>query len=95
MVQGIRRSGSAALDLAYVAAGRFDGYFEFSLKPWDVAAGRADLSEAGAVATRIDGAPYDTSVIDVLAASPGISARLQEECRRFLGEIGWKPRPFH
>jgi myo-inositol-1(or 4)-monophosphatase len=40
LVQGIRRLGSAALDLAYTASGRYDGYFEFNLKPWDVAAGR-------------------------------------------------------
>ena len=93
--QGIRRMGSAALDLAYVAAGRFDGFFEFGLKPWDIAAGVLICSEAGAVATRIDGASYDTSVIDVLAASPGISAPLQRECRRFLDEIGWKPTAFH
>ena len=95
LVQGIRRLGSAALDLAYTASGRYDGYFEFNLKPWDIAAGVLICSEAGAVATRIDGAPYDTSVIDVLAAAPGICAPLQNECRRFLAEIGWKPRPFH
>ncbi|NJO07265.1 MAG: inositol monophosphatase [Chloroflexaceae bacterium] len=46
-VQGIRRSGSAALDLAYVAAGRFDGYWEFYLKPWDALAGQLMVSEAG------------------------------------------------
>jgi len=94
LVQGIRRLGSAALDLAYTASGRYDGYFEFNLKPWDVAAGALICSEAGAVATQIDGAPYDTSVIDVLAAAPRISAALQAECRRFLAEIGWKARSF-
>jgi len=46
------------------------------------------------MATRIDGAPYDTSVTDVLAASPGIAGPLQTECRRFLSEIGWTPKPF-
>jgi myo-inositol-1(or 4)-monophosphatase len=94
LVQGIRRLGSAALDLAYTASGRYDGYFEFNLRPWDVAAGALICSEAGAMATRIDGTPYDTSVIDMLAASPGIAGPLQAECRRFLGEIGWKPRSF-
>jgi len=93
-VQGIRRLGSAALDLAYTASGRYDGYFEFNLKPWDVAAGALICSEAGAVASRIDGAPYDTSVIDILASSPGIAAPLQTECRRFLSEIHWTPRAF-
>ena len=43
----IRRAGSAALDLAYVAAGRFDGYFEMNLKPWDIAAGELIVREAG------------------------------------------------
>jgi myo-inositol-1(or 4)-monophosphatase len=93
-VQGIRRLGSAALDMAYTASGRYDGYFEFNLKPWDIAAGALICAEAGAVASRIDGAPYDTSVIDVLAASPGIAAPLQQECRRFLSEIHWTPRAF-
>ena len=92
--QGIRRLGSAALDLSYVASGRYDGYFEFSLKPWDIAAGALIVSEAGGMVGRIDGAPYDTSVVDVLSAAPGIAAPLQEECRRFLGEIGWTPRPY-
>ena len=94
VAQGIRRFGSAALDLSYVAAGRFDGYFEFTLKPWDVAAGALIVTEAGASVHRIDGAPYDTSVVDVLAAAPGVTAPLLEECRRFLGEIHWTPRPF-
>jgi myo-inositol-1(or 4)-monophosphatase len=94
LVQGIRRLGSAALDMAYTASGRYDGYFEFNLKPWDIAAGALICSEAGAVASRIDGAPYDTSVIDVLAASPGIAEPLQQECRRFLSEIHWTPRAF-
>ena len=46
-VQGIRRAGSAALDLCYVAAGRFDGYWEYNLKPWDIAAGQLIVKEAG------------------------------------------------
>ena len=92
--QGIRRLGSAALDLAYLACGRYDGYFEFGLKPWDVAAGALLVSESGGVMTRIDGAPYDTSVVDVLAAAPGVARTLQQECRRFLEELGWVPRPF-
>jgi myo-inositol-1(or 4)-monophosphatase len=92
--QGIRRLGSAALDLAYVASGRYDGYFEFGLKPWDVAAGTLLVSEAGGVVSRIDGAPYDTSVTDMLAAARGVAPTLQAECRRFLHELGWSPRPF-
>ncbi len=53
--QAVRRDGSAALDLAYVAAGRFDGFWEFDLHPWDVAAGMLLVSEAGGAVTRIDG----------------------------------------
>ncbi|HZJ55819.1 MAG TPA: inositol monophosphatase family protein [Myxococcaceae bacterium] len=94
VAQGIRRLGSAALDLAYVASGRYDGYFEFNLKPWDVAAGALICWEAGAVASRIDGEPYDTSVVDVLAAAPRVAPALTEECRRFLAEIRWRPEPF-
>jgi myo-inositol-1(or 4)-monophosphatase len=92
--QGIRRTGSSALDMAYVAAGRFDGYFEFGLKPWDVAAGSLIVAEAGGVVSRIDGAPYDTSVTDILAAGPVLAPALQEECRTFLRELNYVPRPF-
>lgn len=54
-VAGIRRFGSAALDLAYVAAGRYEGYWEFSLAPWDVAAGILIVREAGGMVSEIDG----------------------------------------
>ena len=53
--QGVRRMGSAALDLCYVAAGRFDGYWELTVKPWDVAAGGLVAEEAGAIVTNLDG----------------------------------------
>ena len=55
LTQGVRRLGSAALDLCYVAAGRFDGFWELILSPWDVAAGGLIASEAGAIVTNIDG----------------------------------------
>ena len=51
----IRRLGSAAIDLAYVAAGRFDAYWEVSLQPWDIAAGKLLVEEAGGKVTRYDG----------------------------------------
>ena len=54
---GLRRPGSAALDLCYVAAGRADGFFEEILKPWDMHAGRLILEEAGGTVTRLDGTP--------------------------------------
>jgi myo-inositol-1(or 4)-monophosphatase len=71
--QGVRRLGSAALDLAYIAAGRFDGYWEISLKSWDVAAGMLIAREAGATATRLNGDPnFLTPPVSVLAANPNI-----------------------
>ena len=91
--QGIRRMGSAALELAWLAAGRFDGYFEFGLKPWDVAAGALLVLEAGGLCRRIDGAPLDLAVGDVVACAPGLEGPLVEECRTFLAELGYQPRP--
>jgi myo-inositol-1(or 4)-monophosphatase len=92
--QGIRRFGSAALDLAFVACGRYDGYFEFGLKPWDIAAGALLVQEAGGVVTRIDGAPLDVRVGDLLAAGPVLHGPLAAECQAFVKEIGWAPRRF-
>ncbi len=89
--QGIRRMGSAALDLAYVAAGRFDGYFEFGLKPWDTAAGALLVPEAGGAITRIDAEPFELRIGDVLACAPGVAGALQKECRTFLSELGYRP----
>ncbi len=57
-VAGVRRFGSAALDMAYVAAGRFDGYWERDLKAWDVAAGWLLITEAGGTVSRIDGSAF-------------------------------------
>ena len=57
--RGIRRAGAAALDLAYVAAGRLDGFWELKLKPWDVAAGALLVREAGGTVTTFDGTDYD------------------------------------
>jgi uncharacterized protein (DUF1697 family) len=67
---GIRRGGSAALDLCYVAQGTFDAFWELHLNPWDVAAGVAILEEAGGRATRLDGGPLDLETGSVLAAAP-------------------------
>jgi myo-inositol-1(or 4)-monophosphatase len=55
---GVRRTGSAAIDLAYVAAGRLDGFWEFGLNPWDMAAGRLLVEEAGGTITDMHGAPH-------------------------------------
>lgn len=66
---GVRRGGSAALDLSYLAQGTFDAFWELHLEPWDVAAGVAILEEAGGVVTRIDGSSLDLETGSVLAAS--------------------------
>jgi myo-inositol-1(or 4)-monophosphatase len=68
--QAVRRDGSAALDLCYVAAGRFDGFWERRLKPWDTAAAAAILREAGGRVTRFDGAPFSPFDREILAAGP-------------------------
>lgn len=88
--QGIRRMGSAALDLAYVAAGRFDGFFEFGLKPWDIAAGAVIITEAGGVATGIRGDALSLTAGHILACSQVMEPVLREECRQFLDEMGWQ-----
>ena len=67
--QGIRRTGSAALDLCYVAAGRLDGYWEVRLSPWDSAAGAVVLREAGGLITHFDGSPYSIYGQDLVASN--------------------------
>jgi len=70
---GVRRLGSAALDCCYVAAGRFDGFWEVSLNPWDVAAAGLIAEEAGARVTNIDGGvDYVSPPQSIIAATPGI-----------------------
>ena len=75
----IRRSGSAAIDLAYLAAGRLDGFFEFRLQPWDYAAGALLIEEAGGIATRFNGEPLDLiRPSSVLTGNPAVYAHLAE-----------------
>ena len=77
MTQGVRRLGSAALDLCYVGAGRLDGYWELTLNPWDVAAGGLVAAEAGAQVTDLDGnADYLTPPCSLLAAPPAIYTKM-------------------
>jgi myo-inositol-1(or 4)-monophosphatase len=66
---GVRRAGSAALDLSYVACGRFDGYWEFNLNPWDVAAGALLVTEAGGTITYFDGSPFKLESKQILASN--------------------------
>jgi myo-inositol-1(or 4)-monophosphatase len=74
-VAGVRRAGSAALDLAYVAAGRVDGFWELGLKPWDTAAGVLMITEAGGHVSKIDGDEYAYGG-DICAGTPKIHAAL-------------------
>lgn len=67
----VRRLGSAAIDLAYTAAGRFEGFFEVELGPWDVAAGKLILEEAGGKVTHWDGRPFDIYSRETIFASNG------------------------
>jgi len=67
--RGIRRAGAAALDLAYVAAGRLDGYWEAKLKPWDVAAGHLLVREAGGKVTGFESEPYSVYSHRILASN--------------------------
>ncbi|MFI5182602.1 MAG: inositol monophosphatase family protein [Thermoanaerobaculia bacterium] len=80
--RSIRRAGSAALDLAYTAAGIFDGYFEFGLSPWDTAAGALLIAEAGGLVTDFDGGKSWRTRGNVLAGSPGAHAALLDVVRR-------------
>lgn len=67
--QAVRRLGSAALDVCYVAAGRMDGFWEERLKPWDVAAGALIVEEAGGRITGIDGGPFDVRQPSLIASN--------------------------
>jgi myo-inositol-1(or 4)-monophosphatase len=89
--QGIRRAGSAALDLSYVAAGRYDGYFEGTLKPWDLAAGMLLVKEAGGTVTDLAGAPADLFAGDVLATNGALHAEMARLCREALAAQGGSP----
>ena len=76
-----RRSGSAALDMAYVAAGRFDGFFQHELKIWDIAAGIILIKEAGGIINNID--LSKTKNLDVITSSPNIHQKMLEKIDNF------------
>lgn len=77
-VQGIRRFGSAALDLCWVAAGRYDAYWEYRLQPWDTAAGELIVDEAGGRVTDLTGAPYRPDAAGILASNGPLHDRLRK-----------------
>ena len=78
---GVRRAGSAALDLANVASGRYDGFWEFNLNPWDTAAGALLVQEAGGTVTRFDGSPFRLDSREVLASNGLIHQELHHQFR--------------
>lgn len=86
---GVRRAGAATLDLAYVACGRFDGFWEIRLKPWDVAAGVLLVREAGGCATDFAGSPCCLSGAEIVASN----GRIHQEMLRVIQEGAAAPLP--
>jgi myo-inositol-1(or 4)-monophosphatase len=84
--RAVRRLGSAAVDLCWVAAGRMDGFWEQDLKPWDMAGGALIVAEAGGRVTHLDGSPFSPYGRHVLAANPRLHAAMLDVVR------GPKPR---
>jgi len=82
--QSLRRTGSTALNLAYVAAGRFDGFWAFDNHVWDVAGGTVLVREAGGMITDVDGSPYNPYTPDALASNGALQPILLQEFRHGL-----------
>lgn len=76
LVQGVRRPGSAAIDLCYVASGRLDGFWEEGLKPWDTAAGSLIVEEAGGKVSDYRGVPYTPFQKNIVASNPYIHKKM-------------------
>ena len=90
---GLRRAGSAALDLANVASGRYDGFWEFNLNPWDTAAGVLLVREAGGIVTRFDGSPFLLNSKEVLASNSIIHQELMENFAEIFAGRGLEEIP--
>ncbi len=86
-VSDLRRAGSAALDLAYLAAGRFEGFFELGLSPWDIAAGSLIIEEAGGVITDFGGGDDYLSTGNIVAGNRAIHPELLKEVQAVFGGI--------
>ncbi|WP_448569025.1 inositol-1-monophosphatase [Thalassotalea ganghwensis] len=82
----MRRAGSAALDLAYVAAGRVDGFFELGLKPWDTAAGELLVVEAGGLVTDFTGGHNHGTSGNIVASSPRLLKEIVQDIRPLLND---------
>lgn len=90
---GVRRAGSAALDLCSVACGRFDGFWEFHLNPWDTAAGVLIVEEAGGRVTDFSGGPFQLNSRETLASNGIIHEALFEEFRQIFAGRELDPLP--
>jgi len=90
---GVRRAGSAALDLCNVACGRFDGFWEFNLNPWDTAAGVLIVEEAGGKASRFDGSPFAIDSRETLASNGLVHDALLQEFQAIFAGRGLDPLP--
>jgi len=90
---GVRRAGSAALDLCNVACGRFDGFWEFNLNPWDTAAGVLILEEAGGSVSDFRGGPFQLNSRETLGSNGLIHDALLHEFGEIFGGRGLEPLP--
>jgi myo-inositol-1(or 4)-monophosphatase len=90
---GVRRAGSAALDLCSVASGRLDGFWEFNLNPWDTAAGVLIVQEAGGMVTDFSGGPFQLNSRETLASNGLIHGALVEEFQQIFAGRGLEPLP--
>jgi myo-inositol-1(or 4)-monophosphatase len=81
--RAVRRLGSAALDLCYVAAGRFEAFWEQTLKPWDVAAGALIVTEAGGRVTGMDGSPFDPAAAHLIASNGRVHQEMLDVIQEF------------
>jgi myo-inositol-1(or 4)-monophosphatase len=90
---GVRRVGSAALDLANVASGRYDGFWEFNLNPWDTLAGVLLVLEAGGVVTRFDGSPWRLDSSETLASNGLLHQELIRNFTEIFAGRGLEPLP--
>ena len=89
LTQGVRRDGAAALDLAYVACGRVDGYWERGIAPWDVVAGIILVEEAGGKVTAYDGSPMKIESGRILATNGHLHDRLSRELMQVPRLSSW------
>jgi myo-inositol-1(or 4)-monophosphatase len=90
---GVRRPGSAALDLCNVACGRFDGFWEFNLNPWDTAAGALIIEEAGGKVSRFDGSPFQLDSRETLGSNGLVHEALIHEFQQIFGGRELDPLP--